>query len=384
MIKNSEAENLILFNFILNSAQDSIFTKNPNREYTYINQAMARLFGCRPEDLLGKKPADVFNEENARIVNEVDDQTFLGKTISEKRELKIGNELKVFHTIQSPMYDDNERIIGICGIVRDLTEFYNMQLKLFQSERISAVGQLAAGIAHEFNNILAIIALNAQFPLLKYEEGDRSLSEKNVRNLNNILKSVNKGKSMVSDIMSFARPKEPEKTFCNIESVIEEVIRFHEHQLELEHIGIIRNYNETPKVFIDRNQFEQVFFNLFVNARHAILPNEKGNLTLQTNVENDQVVIRITDDGIGISEENQKKLFTPFFTTKGAFANDHLGINGSGLGLSIVFSIIQNHNAQINVESQQGVGTTIRILIPLPVQPDTTQAEMSGIDKLEE
>ena len=373
MEKDSEIERLKLFQFILNSAQDSIFTKNLDHEYTYINPAMANLFGCEPAELLGKTPADIFSEEDAGIVNEVDNKTFQGKHVSEQKKIKIGSEEKLFHTIQSPMYDTTHQIIGICGIVRDLTDFSNLQLQLIQTEKTATIGQLAAGIAHEFNNLLAIISLNAELTMLKKEK--TTLSEKTVRNLNNIVKTVSKGKSIVSDIISFAKPSKPMRRFYNIESIIEDVLRLQEHQIEYEHIRICRSYNSTPKLFFDRSQFEQVFLNLFVNARHAIIPKEKGEIRIATYVKNDQVIVKISDNGIGMNKDVKKRLFTPFFTTKGAFAKDNLGINGTGLGLSIASTILQNHGAKITVESEPEVGTTFTVAIPIPEQYATLESD---------
>lgn len=359
-------ENRDLFLFLLNSAQDSIFTKNENREYTYVNPAMARLFNCLPEDLLGRRPDELFSEDDARTVREVDDRTFAGHHVSEQREINIGQEIKLFHTNQSPIYNSDGKIIGICGIVRDLTDFYNLKLQLIQSEKQALLGQLAAGIAHEFNNLLAIISFNTQYPLIEQETGKSVLSPKVVRNLNNILKTVGKGKKIVNDLVSFARPKPPRKCRCRIEHIIDEVLRLQERQFERENIRIHKNYTKTPKVWIDRDQFEQVFLNLLINARQAITPKKGGDVTIGTDTVEGAVVVIIADNGVGMPPEILQKLFTPFFTTKGAFAKDSLGIMGTGLGLSIVRTILQNHNASIRVESEVGTGTRFIMHLQVP------------------
>lgn len=364
MISREETNNLMLFKFILNSAQDSIFTKNREREYTYINPAMAALFGCCPEDLLGKKPSDVFGAEDAEVVTGVDDRTFEGQHVSEQRDILIGDRRRVFHTIQSPIYDDENRIVGICGIVRDLTEFHNLQEKLLQAEKIAATGQLAAGVAHEFNNILSIILLNAQALTQQDDISPLPPADRIRKNLNNIIRMVNRGQRIVGDLTSFIRPAEPDRESCRIETVIDDVVRLQEPQLVMERIRIVREYDPTPELYIDRSHFEQVFVNLLTNARHAIIPKESGEIRLRTRFADGHVMVSITDDGIGMDAEVQNKIFNPFFTTKGAFAKNNLNITGTGLGLPIVFAILEKYGSTIRIESRQGEGTNVVLTIP--------------------
>jgi PAS domain S-box-containing protein len=231
--------------------------------------------------------------------------------------------------------------------------------QLVHSERLSAVGQLAAGVAHEFNNILTVIRLTARKP------ADAMIPERIDRLCATVQEQTRRGAELVANLMAFARPKAPRKSRCQIESLIDSVLRLQEGPLALEGIRVVRDFSGLPEIYADVGQLEQVLLNLIINARHAMKPKGGGTLTVRTRREGERVVFEIADDGIGMSAETRSKIFTPFFTTKGAFAGDHLAIQGTGLGLSVSFSSIQEHGGEIRVESVEGRGAVFTVALPL-------------------
>ncbi|MBN2402224.1 MAG: PAS domain S-box protein [Spirochaetes bacterium] len=236
-----------------------------------------------------------------------------------------------------------------------------LQKQLYRSARLSAVGQLAAGIAHEFNNMLSVILGHTQLSLEEdsIDEIKQSLKE--------IEKTTKRGSGIVTKLAAFAKPKEPDFKNQDIHRIIDEVISLQKKQLHLDSIIVETKYNSKSKISMDRGQMEQVFLNLLINSIHAIKPKSRGKIVITTADINGEVEIRFSDNGIGMDKEVKSKVFDPFFTTKGAWAKDGLGISGTGLGLPITHSIIKQHNGTITVKSQKNKGTTFIISLPIDI-----------------
>lgn len=257
------------------------------------------------------------------------------------------------------LLEENERLRQRIVELESLKEEYQMmQKQLLVSERLSAVGQLATGVAHEFNNILAVIMANAQTLLFKQAKSTQELEDQLTAKLISIVEQCNKGKSIVSNMMEIAKPREPKKRMTNIADIIDQVLDLQESYLEMEHIEVIRDYQHTREISMDDVQIQQVFLNLSLNARHAMKPHGHGQLTIRTCDVGDYLEIKVTDTGIGMDEQTRKKIFTPFFTTK---RGDLCGVEGTGLGLAIVFQIVKNHSGTIEVESNPNRGATFTI-----------------------
>lgn len=221
-----------------------------------------------------------------------------------------------------------------------------------QTEKLSALGRMAAGIAHEINNPLGGILLYST-NLLKKVPKEGPLKE----GLEIIIQETMRCKIIIQDLLEFSREKEPEKTFANINSIIEKTLSMLENEFRLHHIRVERLLSsEMPDIFVDVNQMHQVFVNLLLNAVEAIQDN--GVITIRSRLDPGQncVIVEITDTGSGIPSENMLKVFEPFFSTKA---------KGTGLGLAVSYRIIRNHQGDIQVSSQPGQGTRFTIEIPL-------------------
>ena len=255
---------------------------------------------------------------------------------------------------------------GILCISSDISERKQAELEreklqeqLVRSEKLSAVGQLTSGVAHEFNNILAIIRGNVQMTISEMK-GDPELVEM----LKIVDKQTRRGAEIVTSMMAFAHPGKPSMEVCDIRGVIDEVLKLEKRFFELENIKIEKDYSYTSMVNIDKSQMQQIFLNIVNNARHAIMHKRKGTIRFSIKDMDDDLEIRVQDSGIGMDEETRKNIFNPFFTTKGARAKDRLGIKGTGLGLSVSYMIVHNHKGAISVESEEGKGAIFIITLP--------------------
>ena len=229
------------------------------------------------------------------------------------------------------------------------------QKRLFETERLASVGQLAAGVAHEINNPLAIISGRVQ--MLMFSEKD----EKKIEQFNQILQQIDRISSLLHKIMDFAKVREPNLTILDIRNLLDKLIDFVKVGFEKKGIIIEKHYLDVPTIKGDISQLEQVFLNLLINAKHALEKTEE-NPKIEIKVELDKtkeyVVVRIIDNGCGIPKHLIKRVFDPFFTTKEPG-------KGTGLGLSTSRSIVEQHHGKIVLKSEEGKGTEVMVYLPV-------------------
>ena len=239
-------------------------------------------------------------------------------------------------------------------ILRDVTEERLMQERLLQSEKMVSVGQLVSGVAHELNNPLTGIMGFSQLLL------ERDLDEKTAADIETINREAERAAKIVQNLLSFARRKHAEKVLSDINSLLERVLELRSYDLQLKSIELdLQLDTKLPRTMVDADQIQQVFLNLIINAEQAILTEkERGTLKVRTSHEKDVVRVSFQDDGPGIDDETLRRIFDPFFTTK------EVG-EGTGLGLTICYGIIDEHNGRIWAESQPGRGATFIIELPV-------------------
>jgi two-component system NtrC family sensor kinase len=258
--------------------------------------------------------------------------------------------------------------LGLLG-----TSFNNMvetlqrtQQELLHKDRLASMGQLAAGVAHEINNPLGTILLYSDVLYKELPADDPRRVD-----LKMIIDETNRCKTIVADLLNFARQHEVMTKVMNLHDLLDEVLKGLAKQSKLEGIQVEKKYDtDLPFIMADPDQLRQVFIILLDNAAEAI--ETSGTITICTRpLDEHWVEIRISDTGCGIAEENLNKVFTPFFTTK------PLG-QGTGLGLSIAYGIIKMHRGQINMQSKQGEGTTVTITLPMRQPLSNSNLEKSS------
>ncbi len=237
-------------------------------------------------------------------------------------------------------------------------ELEKTQDYLIQSEKLTSLGKLAAGIAHEINNPLTSILINSHL-ISEMLENDVAFGE----NIKLIIDETNRCSKIVKGLLEFSRQSPPEKEFANMNEVIEKTLLLFESQVLANNVRVEKKLNENlPAILIDVNKIEQVFTNLILNALDAMPGGGILVISSQMSVDNQFVEVKIRDTGSGIPKEYISKIFDPFFTTK--------GIKGTGLGLSVSYGIVQQHDGTINVQSEVGKGTTIVISLPVEEKRD--------------
>ncbi len=225
------------------------------------------------------------------------------------------------------------------------------QLQIGQSEKLAAIGRLAAGVAHEINNPLTSI-LNFAYLMKEKETND----EEDLRDLNVIIEETNRVRKIVRELLDFARQSPAKMESIDVNRVLEQLVGLIVKQKEFRVIRFIEDYDEKLRaVFADKNQIQQVFLNLLLNAAESIT--QEGTITIRTHHEPDHCIITITDTGCGIKHEDLHKIFDPFYTTK------PVG-KGTGLGLSVSYGIVKQYKGEIQCESSEGEGTTFNVTLP--------------------
>jgi two-component system NtrC family sensor kinase len=232
-----------------------------------------------------------------------------------------------------------------------MEELRETQEQLVQSAKLAAIGELASNVAHEINNPLTSII---GFTELSKEDNDIEA----VRNSLDIIERESlRARDIVKQLLGFARKKPLQLTEVKINDVFRDVVVLSSSQARMGKVKIFEEYGDLPITIGDVDQLKQVFLNIVTNAVHA-MPGG-GSIRIQTSVVNDYIVVRISDTGHGIPHDVRQRIFEPFFSTK----KD----KGTGLGLSISYRIVQDHGGRIEVESEEGKGTTFIIRLPIKV-----------------
>jgi two-component system NtrC family sensor kinase len=249
------------------------------------------------------------------------------------------------------------------------SELKSAQFQLLQSEKLASIGKLSATIAHEINNPLNGILTYTKLIERKLNNGNFVPSEipKLSSYLTVMAREIQRCSSIVRNLLDFARQREPSlRTDVNINTVIEDAIVIIANQITLNQNELVKNFNHVPSIVADPMQLRQAFLNIIINSCEAV--KEGGRITVGTNfLENEEtVMVRVTDNGVGIEPGDLSRIFDPFFTTKE---------KGTGLGLSVVYGIINSHHGTLKIESTPGQGTMVTIKLPRAVKQDEMESE---------
>lgn len=336
-------------------------------EIKFVNRALLRMFGYKTKkEMIGHKFTAFVSPKFRRIMRERGFAREKGEIVLRTYEFralrKDGTEFDAELHVSRITYKGEA---ARQGVIRGITERKKieeekekLQAQLLQSEKMAAIGTLTSGIAHEFNNLLQIMRGHSEFAL-------RTKKAKDIEEaLDVVLDSSDKAAKIIGDLLTFSREESPDKKFLNITEEIEDVLALVEQQLRKRNINVLRIYEKVPRVMINKGEMQQVFLNMITNARDAMLP-EGGRLEIRVKQVKGNVEVRISDTGGGIPEEDLEKVFDPFFTTKGPVGGGG-DLQGAGLGLAVSYGIVKRHDGEIDVESELGKGTTLRVRLPVP------------------
>jgi PAS domain S-box-containing protein len=319
------------------------------------NIAFAKYFGLHPREVINRKCYEVFHVTDSPVVG-CPHKITLDENRPVTKEILDSKTNRIFRISTFPYYSPEGDIIGSVHIARDITEEKEKEVRLIMSERLAALGQMAAGIAHEINNPLAAIAGCAEGLLSRVMKG-RFEPELFKNYLKIISEEISRCKSITTSMLSFVRKTTYEKKEININEALDKTLEIVGFQGRLQKVEIIKNYKEDmPVVYGSEGELRQGCLSIITNALDAM--DDTGAITLETGIEGDTVFIKITDTGPGIPQQHLNRIFDPFFTTK----SDK---GGTGLGLSIANKIVANHSGAINVISEEGKGTTFKIILPM-------------------
>ena len=351
------------------------------RHHTIVgcNTTGAEILGCPKQEIIGKRFEDLFAEDRRPAINEQIATMFKeGRALRNLEEqILLKDKRRIHITLSSSLVFDeagatvNARIVG-----RDITELKMMEAAVLHAQKIESIGSLAGGVAHDFNNILASVLGSASIMRRKLSEDDKFYKYVEI-----IEGAARRGSSLTRQLLTFARKTETAAKTVNINALIEETLHMFERSVSKEIVVKTDLTGEVAIVTGDEGQIQQALLNLFLNARDAMSAGGTLSVSTRTIIADAHmatrfvsfkpgpfIVITVADTGSGIDKSIQGRIFEPFFTTKD---------NGTGLGLSVTYGVVQNHGGFINLESEIGRGSTFAVYLPRGIEPGRTEARQT-------
>jgi PAS domain S-box-containing protein len=358
--KNKEID-LIRFYYVAQNTVNPLQITDVNGNMIYINPAFERASGYTKEELLGKNP-NIFSSHRHTnsFWNNMWDTISVGKVwVGEVENKKKNGDSFFTQLLISPILDKNKKVIGYFGVHRDLTEKRQLEKQLIHTQKMESIGTLAAGVAHEVGNPLASISALVQ--IVQRSTEDNFIKEK----LELVKKQIGRISKIIRDLVDFSRPSNYELQLTDINENLKEAIEIVRVGKKAKNIefNLKPDENLSPMHLVS-DQIQQVFVNILINAVDAILEKKQnlkldfiGEIGVTSTSVDDKVIIKFSDNGIGISEENTTKVFEPFFTSK-------TDGKGTGLGLWVSYGIIKSFQGEIKVNSKLNQGTVFTIELP--------------------
>ena len=352
---------------LFNSDPHPIFILDPAR-YTIldVNKRTRDIYGYTREEFLGTPFLDLCDKDDDELLRGLqhtsDSQSLL---LTKKRNYRKGKRpFYVNINISPARFSDSDVVIVA---TTDISESVEKETQLIQASKMTTIGQLAAGMAHEINQPLNVLQVCSDL-LDKMIQRGLSFSREEIGSLaQDIRRNVHRASRVIQHVRDFARQSEVRRQKVNINAPIRDVFKVLGQQLTVHEVNLSLDLcDQLPWILADHNRLEQVFINLVTNAMDALDEKKShpewrdtGNrLTIRSFVDGDQVVVTVSDTGVGMTEEVQGKLFDPFFTTK------KVG-KGTGLGVSISYGIIKDYDGTINIKTRLGKGTTFELRFPI-------------------
>jgi two-component system nitrogen regulation sensor histidine kinase GlnL len=340
---------------IIESSAEAIITLDTAGRVRSWNRAAETIYGWTAQEMLGQTierlfPPAAHAEEEIR---HIEDLARAGQTVrlDEARRLRKDGRPITVQITRSALHDAAGNHIGSTGIVRDVSRLKEMEARLLEQERLAAVGELAAMVAHEVRNPLAGIRGACEILLEGYGDSDprREIGEEVIRQVDRLNRDV-------EDLLLYARPRTMDPVPTELHGVLDRALRTIADDPATAQVGVRRDYDPAlPVLRVDPRQMEQVFLNILLNACQAM--DHRGEVRIRTRRDGRQVQIEIRDSGPGIPPEALERIFRPFFTTR---------TRGTGLGLAIVKNIVEAHGGGIRAGSPAGGGAEFVLTLPVP------------------
>ncbi|MHB0877697.1 MAG: PAS domain-containing protein [Anaerolineae bacterium] len=375
---------------LLDSLPAYIFFKDRDGHYVTVSQRMAELFGLTPADMAGKAVSDLLAPEVAERLNRSDIEALSsGRTVLSEEVLAIRGRTYIMHITRVPVSDEAGEVTGLVGMAVDVTEQHRLTEALRQSQKLEAVGQLAGGVAHDFNNVLTVVMSGVHLALAQVPP-DGQLA----RDMQDVAEATARASQITRQLLFLSRSNSGEKAAVDANDVVSSLGKML-HRLLGEDVAVELDLSpQSPVVVADRTRLEQVLLNLALNARDA-MPHG-GRLSIRTAiVAREQIaaaladpqntlapvsddgealrvpghcrylLLAVTDTGIGVAPDCREHVFTLFFTTKEG--------RGTGLGLSVVQTVVHEHQGRLWFWSEPGTGSTFCVALPITTQAATAE-----------
>jgi PAS domain S-box-containing protein len=343
---------------LVESFPDLIFVIDLERRYTFVSPKVKDALGYDSAEALKLTFGDWTHPDDRRTLTSAFDDVVAGRKTFSSVEVQVRHKEGNWRRLRchfSPLCDEKGKIEGVVISARDVTEVKRLEEQLIQAEKLAAMGQMLAGVAHELNNPLTAILGVSE--LLRDRQG---VDENTKRQLEMAHRQARRAARIVQNLLEFSRPASPQKKVLDLNSIVDRTLQLHEHSLKRNNIEVeFQPQPGLPPIVGDANQLIQVVLNLVSNAEQAIREvRPSGRIQVQLGKRGQFVFVNVKDDGVGIRPEALPKLFDPFFTTKRPGG-------GTGLGLSICMSIVREHGGDIEAESVPGGGAVFSVTLPI-------------------
>jgi two-component system, NtrC family, sensor kinase len=358
--KISEYERLKEFNEnIVESINVGVFAVDLEERIESWNAQMEVMYAMSRQEAVGQYLRDVLPAGFVTEFLRLKDEPGVHNLYRFRLQTRTG-ENRCANVAIAPLVSRNFEVVGRIIIVDDITERMELEAQLAQADKLSSIGLLAAGVAHEVNTPLAVISSYTQM-LAKQVRGDQRVAPL----LDKITQQTFRASEIVNGLLNFSRTGAAEFTALDVNHIIMETLKLLEHQFRASQVHLETSLeDDLPPILGNSGKLQQVFLNLFLNAKDAMAAG--GTLRVATQA-NGHVAVDVSDTGSGIALEHVQRIYDPFFTTKLTVSEGQR--RGTGLGLAVTYGIIQEHAGKIQVESQVGSGTTFHLEFPTARKP---------------
>jgi PAS domain S-box-containing protein len=356
---------------LVDNFPDLILVVDSTLHYTFISPRCQEVLGYELAETANMQLGGRTHAEDLPILLALFADILEGRQTFASLEIRVRHKRGDWRRIRfnfSPLADETGKIEGVVLSGRDVTELKRLEDQLIQAEKLAAMGQMLAGVAHELNNPLT--AILGVTELLREGHSDEDATK---RQLEITHRQARRAARIVQNLLEFSRPASPQKKPVDLNSIIDRTLQLHEHSLRRNNVEVdFRPQPDFPGVIADANQLIQVFLNLVTNAEQAIREvRESGRIQIRFARVGPRISVTFQDDGIGIRPDSVPRLFDPFYTTKRPGG-------GTGLGLSICLSIVREHGGTIEAEALPAGGSAFTVYLPVAVGQDFSPSPSSN------